>query len=326
MFCSKQHKNTYIVGSGFTKSIFPNAPLNNDLMELLANKPDSVSPVLMKRYKTTDIEVALTKLHLDLISSCCDEKKRLQHEIKTELGDHFRSYKATPETIEQLPWLCEFMRSTINDGDVIVSLNYDCVFEGALDCVGRWSPNGGYGFFKNPLIDNHKFKKSAVTVLKIHGSTSFKIAPIAPYVDNPSFKAVSFVFNADYFPCSADVHFNYGMGMGETYLIEPSYVKLPTVEIAYLMIDALKAVSESKNLIILGCSLRNEDSFLTLLITQFLRHPKWQSRKIVILDKNAEEISLKIKRYWTVDVDKCIIPIVGCIQDSINELPKIIKT
>jgi hypothetical protein len=321
----QQHMNTYIVGSGFTKSIFPSAPLNNELMELLANKPDSVSPVLMKRYKTTDIEVALTKLHLDLISSCCYEKKRLQnylHKIKNELGNHFRSYKVTPKLIEQLPRLCEFMRSTINDGDVIVSLNYDCVFEGALDCVGRWSPNGGYGIFKNPLIDNHKFKKSAVTVLKIHGSTSFKIAP---YVNKPSNKAVSFVFNADYFPCSAK-HFNYGMGMGETYLIEPSYVKLPTVEIAYLMIDALKAVSESKNLIILGCSLRSEDSFLTLLITQFLRHPQWQSRKIVILDKKAEEISLKIKRHWTVDVDKCIIPIVGCIQDSINELPKIIKT
>jgi hypothetical protein len=296
-------------------------------MELLANKDGIISSALMERYKTKDIEVALTKLHLDIISSCCDEKKRLQnylHKIKTELGDHFRSYKVTPETIEQLPRLCEFMRSTINDGDVIVSLNYDCVFEGALDCVGRWSPNGGYGFFKNPLIDNHKFKKSAVTVLKIHGSTSFKITP---FVNKPIYKAIGYVFNEDFFPRSAkNIHYDYGLKKGETYLIEPSYVKLPTVEIAYLMIDALKAVSESKNLIILGCSLRNEDSFLTLLITQFLRHPQWQSRKIVILDKKAEEISSKIKRHWTVDVDKCIIPIVGCIQDSINELPKIIKT
>jgi hypothetical protein len=49
--------------------------------------------------------------------------------------------------MDQAPWLKKFMQTALFDGDVAISLNYDCVFEGALDCVGRWSPKGGYGFF-----------------------------------------------------------------------------------------------------------------------------------------------------------------------------------
>ena len=53
--------------------------------------------------------------------------------------------------MEQSPWLKNFMQSAIADGDVAISLNYDCVFEGSLDCIGKWSPKGGYGFFsKSP--------------------------------------------------------------------------------------------------------------------------------------------------------------------------------
>ena len=43
---------------------------------------------------------------------------------------------------------------------------------------------------------------------------------------------------------------NTDMGKGESYLIAPSYVKVPTVEIAYLMLDALKAVAKAETLII----------------------------------------------------------------------------
>jgi hypothetical protein len=119
----------------------------------------------------------------------------------------------------------------------------------------------GYGFFQNPLIDDTSFDTSPITVLKIHGSTSFKIAA---YADKQHCRSVTFVFDEWYFPKSAkNTHFGYGLGRGETYLIAPSYVKVPTVEITYLMIDALKAASESHNLIIIGCSLRPEDSFLT---------------------------------------------------------------
>ncbi len=86
------------------------------------------------------------------------------------------------------------------------------------------------------------------------------------------------------------------------------------------MIDALKATSESQNLIVVGCSLRPEDAFLTLLLTHFLRQPQWQDRKIIILDNNANDIASKIKNYWGVNIEKCVVPIEGHIENSLEEL------
>jgi hypothetical protein len=85
------------------------------------------------------------------------------------------------------------LHSVVADGDIVVSLNYDCVFEGSLDCIGKWSPRGGYGdCLNNLLISDSDFDLSPVTVLKIHGSTSFKSAP---YFNKPESRAVGFIFN-----------------------------------------------------------------------------------------------------------------------------------
>ena len=322
--------NLFIIGSGFTKSIFPEAPLNNELLKTIANgKLDCASQKLTKKYQTDDIEIALTKLDADIATSYYNnrqlysELRDIRHKIEIDIGDYFASYRATNELFDRSPWLMNFMESAIVDGDVAVSLNFDCVFEGALDCIGKWSPRGGYGFLENPLIDDRSYAVSPITVLKIHGSTTFRIAA---YADKPYCKAVNFVFDEWYFPKSAkNTHFGYGLGQNETYLIAPSYVKMPTVEITYFMIDALKAASESLNLIIVGCGLRPEDAFLTLLLTHFLRQPQWQSRRIIILDINANDIASRVKNYWGVNIDKCVVPIEGRIEISVKKLIKEIK-
>jgi len=157
-----------------------------------------------------------------------------------------------------------------------------------------------------------------VSVLKIHGSVSFKIAP---YADKPTVRAVGFVFDEYFFPRSAkNTHFGYGLGAGESYLIAPSYVKIPTVEISYLMIDALKASTKSKNLVIIGSSLRPEDVFLKMIVTNFLRQRGWRNRKIIIVDPDAESISNRLKDYWGVNVSDQILPIQDQLQTSVARL------
>lgn len=317
--------NLFIIGSGFTKAIFPEAPLNNELLAALSSEnSDCASQVLLKKYKTNDIEIALTKLDADIATSSYEneqlflELQDIRHKIEIDLGNFFTSYRATHELLVQSPWLNEFMQSALSDGDIAISLNYDCVFEGALDCIGRWSPKGGYGFFQHGLIDDSAYDKSPVTVLKIHGSTTFRIAA---YADKPSCRAVNFVFDEYYFPVSAkNTHFGYGLGSSETYLIAPSNVKVPTVEMTYCMLDALKAASESQNLVVVGCGLRPEDSFLTLLLTHFLRQPKWRERKIIIVDLHANKIASKIKDYWGVNIEECVLPIEGNMENSIDQL------
>jgi len=322
--------NLFIIGSGFTKSIFKDAPLNNELLAALsAGKKTSASATLNLKYQTNDIEIALTKLDADLATTYYENKdiynklSKLKRDVQIELGDFFQKYRATYEILDEYPWLRAFMESTLSEGDVAVSLNYDSVFEGTLDCIGKWSPKGGYGYFQNPLIDDRDYPKSSVVVLKLHGSTTFGIAECA---DKPECKSVNFLFNELYFPKSAkNTHFRYGLGKGETYLIAPSYIKIPTVEITYLMIDALKAAAESQNLIIVGCGLRPEDSFLTLLMTHFLRQQQWQDRKIIIVDLKANNIATRIENYWGVNIKSCLVPIEESIEKSLESLLQVIR-
>jgi hypothetical protein len=329
--------NIFLIGSGFTKSVFPKAPLNNDLLQALANdKADCASLKLHKDYETDDIEIALTILDVEIAEQLnnknpwiekIEELKRIRRKIETDIGDYFFQFTATNDYIENLPWLKNFADNAFSDGDVAVSLNYDCVFEGVLDCRSKWSPISGYGdhaFFKNPpLIDINSYPKSPVSVLKIHGSSSFVIAPP---IGNPNSESVGFIFDEWFFPKSAkNIHYGYGLGKGGTYIIAPSYVKVPTIDITYFMLDALKAAERALNLIVICCGLRPEDTFLTTLLTNFLRQNNWCSRKIIIVDLKAEAIAKRIKAYWGVNIDKCIFPIEKRLENAISELITLIR-
>ena len=321
--------NLFIIGAGFTKALFPEAPLNQELLQVLAQRAtDSASQRLLERYKIHDIEIALTRLDVDIALSrtsaqaADSELLKLRRAAEEDLGNYFECYRASNELVSTALWLSRFIGHVISDGDVVVNLNYDCVFEGALDCLGKWSLNGGYGSLNHSLVSDEQIPTSPVTVLKLHGSITFRIAP---YFDKPESMVVGFAINEGFFPTSGkNKHFEYGLGKGESYLIAPSYVKVPTLDIAYLMLDALKAASEAKNLIIIGCSLRPEDTFLTLLLTGFLRQPNWRERKIIVVDPQGEAITSRIKTYWGVKIP--IIAIEGPVEASVEQLLKTINS
>jgi hypothetical protein len=93
------------------------------------------------------------------------------------------------------------------------------------------------------------------------------------------------MFDECFFPRSAkNTHIGYGAGTGRSYLIAPSYVKIPGVEITYLMLDALAASAQAEKLVVIGSALRPEDSFLTVVVTNFLHQPSWRNRKIIVVD------------------------------------------
>jgi hypothetical protein len=62
----------FIIGAGFTKAVFPNAPINRDLLAALAvASPNSATVALRQRYDTQDIEIALTRLDVEIASLRC---------------------------------------------------------------------------------------------------------------------------------------------------------------------------------------------------------------------------------------------------------------
>ncbi|MCZ6753516.1 MAG: hypothetical protein O7E51_17015, partial [Acidobacteria bacterium] len=170
-----------------------------------------------------------------------------------------------------------------------------------------------------PPPDGDTYPKSPLKVLKIHGSASFQIAP---YSNKPAARHVDLCFDERFFPRSAENKHGSWVG-GETYLIAPSYVKIPTVEISHLMLDALQATNEAANLIIVGCSLRPEDAFLTLLHTNFLR--KKSDKKIIIVGLEAKTIKGRLENYWGVNIGSCICAIPQDLENSVAELVKLIS-
>jgi hypothetical protein len=323
--------NAFIIGAGFTRAVFPSSPLNSELLDKLAKlRPDdSAASALRDRYKTDDIEIALTRLDCDIAQSSPeplrDESRGLRGSIEKELGDYFSSslFCASEKLIAESPWLASFIDHAFTPGDTVISLNYDCVLEGALDYRGKWTPNGGYGSFLNHPFLQESYSQSSVTIVKIHGSASFR-SPL--YRNKPGTGSLGFVINEHFFPRSAK---NLSLGLSGDegpYLIAPSYVKVPRVEIAYLMLDALAELAKADNLVIIGSALRKEDSFLTLIITRFLHHPCWKTRKIIIVDPCADVIREKLKSYWGSRLSDQIVSISERLQDSVKALVKLIST
>jgi hypothetical protein len=111
----------------------------------------------------------------------------------------------------------------------------------------------------------------------------------------------------------------------DPYVIAPSYVKAPKVEIAYLMLEALSESAKANKLIIIGTALRKEDSFLSLIVTTFLHHPSWERRRIIIVDPKADEIREKLKAYWGVNISDQIVPVSANLQDSVENLAQLIS-
>ena len=312
--------NLFLIGSGFTKALYPDAPLNDDLLtQLCKNSENSGCRKLFERYKINDIEICLTKLDIDKVSNRdeADALKSLRNTVENELAKFFYDYVASKDLLASSVWANNFFQNAISEGDVVISLNYDCVFEGMLDLVGKWTPKGGYGktFDNNPLHAGHE--KSPVTVLKIHGSASFMAEPNLK--DNSKAETINFTINEHFFPKSGkDTEFGSDDDKSKPFIIAPSYVKIPALAISYLMLEALKASTEARKLIIIGCGLRPEDSFLTLLITNFLDNK--QNGKIIIADLKPDERRDKIQEYYEDDVKESFMLIEGNIENTVYQL------
>jgi hypothetical protein len=310
--------NAFIIGAGFTKSVFPNCPLNDQLLEeLIRRRPNGAANALRDKYDEMRIEVALTKFDCDNPDS-----NSVRRELENELGDYFSQFCASDKLVTEQPWLAPFITDVFKEGDVVTSLNYDCVFEGLLDWGGKWTPRGGYGtMLTHPLLDE-KCSESPVRVLKIHGSASFT-SPT--FKDNPSSSYVGPVINGSFFPRSGK-NLDFGWSGAEgPYVIAPSYVKVPKVEIAHLMLEALRGSAKANKLIIIGSALRKEDSFLSLIVTTFLHDLSLAKRKIIIVDPHADSIGDKLKNYWGVKRLNQIVPVAASLQHSVTRLAELIS-
>lgn len=310
--------NLFVVGAGFTKAVFPEAPLNAELLEALAkNKPDSVVHQLKDKYGLDDVEIVLTKLDADIrsLESQTEDLRRMRKNFQNELIDYLKQFSAREE-LKAIPWIKALVEKVFSKEDVVVALNYDCLLEGLLDMHDKWSPHLGYSqWISTPIVDKKRDPESPVTVLKIHGSVNFVVTPAA---DKPEQVRVGFQFNSAFFPCSAQRSKLGHIHEGE-YLMIPSYVKTPSVEMNYLMLDALDAAAKAKNLVFVGTAMRPEDPFLGMLVARFLRDSS--GGKLIVADPRADELANKLKQvFWGLIQEDNLVPLQGRLENIVPDL------
>ncbi len=83
-------------------------------------------------------------------------------ELKDALHDHFDTIRSGPA-----PRYQELAR-VLQDGDIVITFNYDLGVERDLSLAGLWNIWRGYGF---PVGEG---ERSPVEVLKLHGSTNWR--------------------------------------------------------------------------------------------------------------------------------------------------------
>jgi len=286
-------RNVFILGAGFTRAIHSAAPLNDDLLrQIVGSGPDS-SPLgrAWAQYGEANIEVLLTKFDLDLSSGKNGWTGDDRNAINAQLASYMQRFRFAVDT----PWLHPFL-SLVEDNDVIVSLNYDCALEGFLDYHGAWSPKGGYVRIYNALDDSLPENSRNIRILKVHGSESFRLAH---FIDKPEFVSVAVEINPDLFPRSG-AHSRLGGGIdSRPYIIAPSFVKQFALELDYLILDAIRFAREAENLVLIGCGVRPEDNHLQLVLTSFLKTPRWKQKKLFVVSPGAADVAERIRRFFS---------------------------
>ncbi|MCB2231795.1 hypothetical protein KQH82_13835 [bacterium] len=324
--------NFFLIGAGLTKAAIPSAPLNNDLVRLLVEcNANSTVGKLAERFGEESIEILLTIMDIEIMKG--NVEPQVRRSVEAELANYCRRLRFDPVMLKDRVWLHEFATETFGRSDTIVNLNYDCFLEGLLDYEGLWCPSGGYGGIVNPLVDAKLNNPLGIQVLKIHGSESFTDASL---MDRPAFHSVTFEFEESIFRRSAkDCHMGRRSVLpvspesqpdgARPCLIAPSFVKLPNFELGFLMLKAIKEINESNTFVVIGCSLRDEDAFLWLLLSRFVCDFYSERRKLVILSPDAASISDRVRCYFSNDLAERIVEIPEPLEQGYKTLQKVLS-
>lgn len=317
-------KSIFLLGAGFTKAAYPDAPLNAELAEAIISNGGKTIAKYRDKYNTKDIELILTKLDLDAINS--KELRCERSNIEAEISYYFSQYRYT--NVDSVPpdWFQIFAHKILSDHDSIISLNYDCFLEGALDSFGVWTPNGGYARIHNPLSDALPKNSRNIKIFKIHGSENFVESRVD--LGKRSQTGICFQIDGSIYPVSAaHTHFGGGADQPRPYIIAPSFVKIPHVDMTAMMLDLLKLAETARNFVIIGCGMRPEDNYLWLILTRFLNKILDNRNRLILLGPSSAEISKRISEYWVGDVCKhCEVLIIPCgLADGIFELETALK-
>jgi len=281
-------KEIFLLGAGFTRAVFgDNAPLTSELMSKL---DISAFPEIHEDYEKAfpDIEQFLSVLDLKVIhfrqinNFLSVRFNDIREDIVRQIINNVDVDRLYIDTLDKYPLLNSFLKM-VPSNSCILTLNYDCVLDQGLYLSGRWSPFGGYCYSTFPHSKNENNLKDKILLLKLHGSCNFRNNEDG----NEYFKIG---INNKIFP---DIHSNINLG-DKPHILVMSYIKQFHNGIMSLWREAITSLREAEKLIVVGCSLREEDTFLRFALYHFGMKENTERYFIDIVDDGIER-SKRIK-------------------------------
>jgi hypothetical protein len=286
----------FLLGAGFTRAVVgEKAPLTHELMPKL---DISKFPEIREDYEKAfpDIEQFLSVLDLNALHFCqinksySDRLDIIRENIAQQIVKQVDIDSLYVDNLDNYLLLKEFTL-TIPKDSYILSLNYDCVLVQGLYLSDRWSPFGGYYFspFHHPINENDL--KDKILLLKLHGSCNFRNV-----VENQEYPHIE--INNSIFPnIKAGIDTIDNSSDKGPHVIVMSYIKQFHNGIMSLWGEAISCLRNTEKLVIVGCSLREEDTFLRFALYHFGMKKNTKKFFINIIDKgevNCKKIKEKI--------------------------------
>jgi len=314
----------FILGAGFSRAIIGNdCPLKENLYDKVADElPEEIKCKLCK-FGVKDIELALTYIDLEILYKP-NNKSLVQNRRNVEDRIYKIFEKMMPKSESDYTPAAKKFVDLLKKNDTIITFNYDTYLETLLWLKKKWSPAGGYTkYVGNLLLDETENEKKYmnIEILKLHGSLNFKKGD---YLDNPKKFYIGLEVNEKFFPKSYQ-HFGIIKGE-EPYIVLPTYLKISwPKEILFLWHTAYERISEASDILIIGYSFSEADSFSHMLLSHIRYDKNPKKRKIFIIDPEAEKIKEKMEKniliapeYIEEYIDWNILS--GRLEDQIDKL------
>lgn len=311
----------FVLGAGFTKAFYPNAPLMRDNwgVDELIKKFGSIPGLrrILEHEKsfeppTIDIERLMTRLDeqmpYDLSEIGLSEAiASLLQELKCRLIQRIQQAGGTnatdrPSDLEKIAGCC--VKQKIN----CVTFNYDDFFDRALwkaSCATHagtaWRPDMGYSFFCRPstsLFDAASVfpQQTKILLLKLHGSVNWfiKFGSQAPYLLD------SVVHHADWYPTwkhNAALEKNKILEHLEKlpFIVPPILAKRGALNqpiLRKVWEEAYHTLGEAESVVFLGYRLPPTDIAASFLFGEALQN-KVENIKVVVKPASGDEETLK---------------------------------
>lgn len=294
MISKKNH--VFLLGAGFTRAVMGNKALLAD--EIMPKLDIKGFPEIIDDYEKTypDIEQFITALDLKCLRfsknniSLAERFEEARKNIVGQIVNYFDLNTLRVDNLENYQTLKKFVM-TIPAKSTILTLNYDCVMDQGLYLSGRWSPGGGYHLDSFPASNNENSNKDNILLLKLHGSCNFRESKRS---DNeyPVVQITNQIFP------NINASFGTIQDVGPQVLVM-TYIKLFRNGMMQLWSKAIDALKDADKLAIIGCSLREEDTFLKFALYYCGRREEVTKIAIDIVDidkERCEAIKSKLKR------------------------------